>query len=533
MTIFYSHDKEFIIVSGKTFPHKEAIKALGGRFLGHTKEWQVTYNPDRLKQIEELCLGLGGGARHLPGPITVEAPLDSDISFEQENKETVDSKALSVKELYSLAAGAISTAFPYPIWVIGEIQNFQIKAQAIYFNLAEHDGRSSQGTVTVSVNIWPSLFKKIEKSLGNSIAGTLADGLEVRCLCQVSFYRGRGNISLNVIDIDANYLKGALALAREALLKELRAKGLDQANKRLLLVRTPLRIGLLTAEASRAQSDFLHQLEEAAYPGTVIFVPVAVQGETVPKSVCQGMDQLLSQDVDLIVLTRGGGSAADLRWFDDREIAFKIAMSPVPIIAAIGHHDDTCVAEEISFMRRKTPTAAADFIIECFLGVRRNIEQAAELFQARLQRGLLTATEAGTKALQMLQLSATLRLKVNEEALAKQELLLHQLSLDRLLRNDRQLGLIKQNLGLAWERGISRFELDHLRLAGMLNEWDPKPALAKGWTQLLGKKGQVRSVQAIAPGDLIRARVLDGEIIARVENVIENAKIEGSKDVRE
>ncbi len=517
MAIFYSHDSEYIVVSGKTYPYKDRIKALGARFLGDSKAWQIPFHPEKLKAVEDLCVGLGGGA--MPGQepkLQEQSHLDEPVVVQ----EPIEEQAYTVKELYNLIGAAISTAFPVPVWVVGEIQNFQARAQGIYLNLAEEDGKSAQGTVTANANIWPSLFSKIEKSLGGKLSECLSDGLRIRCLCQVNFYRGRGNVSLNIIAIDANYLKGALALAREALLKELRSKGLDQANKKLKLVKTPFRIGLLSAEGSRAQSDFLHQLEEGGFPGEVLFCPVAVQGEGVPKSICRGMDLLVARGCDAIVITRGGGSAADLRWFDSTEIAYKIVQLGIPVIAAIGHHDDYCVAEEIAYLKKKTPTAAADFFIECFLAVRQNCELARETFKNKLSRMLMIALEQENRATQLLHLACSNQLKRRLELLTRQEMLLVQSVWERCGKMDRNLSELFLKLSQNAERILHQWEMRLGKIEQVLAQKNPLPWMAKGWTQLFAPTGKSVKNLADAPiGSEVQARVLDGVLALRVEGI--------------
>ena len=100
-----------------------------------------------------------------------------------------------------------------------------------------------------------------------------------------------------------------------------------------------------------------------------------MQGEYVLPEVVKAIRELDQASCDVIIVTRGGGSAADLRWFDSKEIALSIAHAKTPIIAAIGHHDDVCIAEEVAFRREKTPTAAADFIIHHIQSTREYIDK--------------------------------------------------------------------------------------------------------------------------------------------------------------
>src|SRR5690606_27412899 len=105
------------------------------------------------------------------------------------------------------------------------------------------------------------------------------------------------------------------------------------------------------------------------------------------------INKLCAMNVDVIVITRGGGSAADLRWFDAREVAYAIAGCPIPVVCAIGHHDDQCVAEEIAHTRQKTPTAAAEFILGVFSDTADFIERMAQQLATLLARRLEDALE--------------------------------------------------------------------------------------------------------------------------------------------
>lgn len=111
-----------------------------------------------------------------------------------------------------------------------------------------------------------------------------------------------------------------------------------------------------------------------------------MQGDRVPHDVIKSLNTVFNHDCDLILLSIGGGSAADLRWFDSEEIAVAIANGPIPIIAAIGHHDDTCVAEAVAHTREKTPTAAADRILDIFWDTRSRINECAHTLAVALDR---------------------------------------------------------------------------------------------------------------------------------------------------
>ena len=370
MSIFYHTVDQTIVISGKTYPHRDKIKRAGAKFNGTDKTWVAKLETNILKEIHQICIDLGGGPtggtqvqdHETPPPRTSSTQAKIDLAIENQKSAITD---VTVAELMYKAGIAINQAFPRSIWVIGEIQNLNSRKHGLFLSLAENKSNSSEtASVTVNGTIWGRNLKEIQRKHGmDTINSILEEGLRGRFLCQVSLYKDRGQVTLNIMDIDPDFTKGALALAREALLKELRSQGLDRKNKALQPTMFPLQIGLISADGSRAQSDFLDQLSLYGYPGKTIFYDSQMQGEAVLKTVVHAVRKAINDGCDYIVITRGGGSAADLRWFDSKEVALAVAESPVPIIAAIGHHDDVCIAEEIAFQREKTPTAAADFIL--------------------------------------------------------------------------------------------------------------------------------------------------------------------------
>ena len=294
---------------------------------------------------------------------------------------------LTVAKLLDLLDDNLKLHFPLPVWIVGEIQNIGKKSN-IYFQLAEQQ-KETRRTLTIDAVIWRNQLNSIKVNRGDDF---LQEGVKIRCLCSVNLHRERGSISLHVLDVDSTYTLGQLALERENLLRKIRKQGLENKNKKLKLARLPLKIGLITAENSRAYSDFCHQLEQLAVPAQVFFCPTAMQGEEVLTEVPAAIKNLHA--CDLIVITRGGGSASDLRWFDMEEVAYSIVHSPVPVVAAIGHHDDLCVSEEICFMRQKTPTAAADYLGKLYTDALSLLEECVDQMIAFLQMRHRQANES-------------------------------------------------------------------------------------------------------------------------------------------
>ncbi len=562
MAIYYREVDNNIIISGKTYPYKELIKSFGGNFQRVDKVWTIPSHPDTLAKIQNLCKSVGGGPLRSPSPKAVASQVRTcdDTPKKQERA----SLGMSISELMHQVSLEIQTAFPRAVWILGEIQSLNHRASGYFFQIADSkENGSKSATITANVTFWASNVSSIQKKIKSPLNDLLQEGLKVRLLVQVGFYKDRGILSLNVVDIDPQFTQGALALAREELLKELRSKGLDRKNKALPGTLFPFLIGLLSAENSRAQSDFLDQLKSYGFPGSVLFHPVQMQGENTVEAITTGVRQLVAAQCDYIVITRGGGSNADLRWFDDRKIALAIAQSKVPIIAAIGHHEDICVAEEIAYRREKTPTAAADFIMSCFAQVTERINKARNLIVQLAQRRWSQEQKRMLTLADKLRTDFRQQLSMQNEKTQQISARLHAAGAHRLNRSMHKISQLQYNLQniaqsqvsyqikrtilceAQFQRGVQLHLREHQTLAQRLQyqlrlrsseqlaksahqlqklehaiaSRDPRPWLAKGWTQLVQNGTKITRSNQLDPGKLIYAQLLDAQLLLKLHAI--------------
>jgi exodeoxyribonuclease VII large subunit len=545
LPIFWKTAGERIILLGQTFPHKEAIKALGGRFNGADKTWWVPLNME--SSVAALCEKTGGGPAadptpHKAAPETFASPAsgaddappwrttpDDNGGAGTQARAALSSSptdGLSVSALMELAHRAVSQAFPLPLWVIGEVQGKSLRSGHIFFQLADaKENSSSVGTVTVKATLWAATLRwLVERHGASRIDDVLQDGIRVRMLVRVQLFRDRGQLSLSVEDIDPAWTKGELALAREALLRELRAKGLDQANKRLVLPAFALRIGLISAPGSRAETDFLHQLATGNNPAQIVFWPCSMQGEMVPRDVALAVEGLSAAGCDLIVITRGGGSAADLRWFDAPQVAMSIATCKVPVLAAIGHHEDVCVAEEIAWRREKTPTAAAQFILDWFAQLRQRLDRLLGVCADQLDRRLHETTEIQRSLAPRLHLAATAALGQRDQGLAQLAWTLTRLASEQISRQELSLTHLAGGLHQTATSALSRVAEQISGWALAMARHDPKPWMAAGWTRLQIGTTLIERASDIKTGDHLTARMLDAVVALTVTDVSPHSK---------
>ncbi len=231
------------------------------------------------------------------------------------------------------------------VWVVGEISNLHsARSGHHYFTLKDEDGQMRA-----------ALFR------GNAsrVRFELEEGLELVAGAEVSIYAARGDLQLIIHSLEPRGV-GALQLAFEQLRKRLQAAGLfDQVRKRPIPTH-PRRIGLVTSPTSAALRDVL-KLAGRRFPATPILIsPTLVQGEEAPRQIAEAIERLTRvDDVDVILVVRGGGSLEDLFAFNSEIVAKAIADSSVPIIAGVGHESDTTIADLVADLRAPTPSAAA------------------------------------------------------------------------------------------------------------------------------------------------------------------------------
>jgi exodeoxyribonuclease VII large subunit len=272
----------------------------------------------------------------------------------------------SVSRLNVFIRDVVASGFPSSLWVCGEIQNLdRYKSKAhLFFDLVEKDADSKEIKAKLGVTIWSGVRPKIEALLKKAEnAFELKDGIEVKFSGKVDFYPPYGTLRFVIDNIDPVYTLGKIAQDRQRLIAELEAAGVLARNKARLLGDVPLSIGLISSYDSAAYNDFMHELGQSGFAFRVSFFNAVMQGKNCAPSVCEGLKVMEGlEDLDVVVITRGGGSIAELSAFDSRSIALAIAGSRYPVVTGIGHEINTSIADLAAHTFAKTPTAVAQFL---------------------------------------------------------------------------------------------------------------------------------------------------------------------------
>ena len=286
--------------------------------------------------------------------------------------------------------------FLEPIWIKAEISEIHKNSSGhCYLELIEKD-LANTIIARQKATIWANNYKTLEPYFESKAQTSLQAGLEVLILCHIEMHEVYG-MSLNIVDINAEYTIGRLAIEKEGIIKQLTADGVIDLNRSLVFPDLPQRIAVISSETAAGYEDFVHQLESNSYgyKFSIDLFDARMQGSETEKSVIEAIDNIFENidKYDVLVIIRGGGATTDISAFDSYNIASHIAQFPLPVICGIGHLRDKTILDIVSHTSVKTPTAAAEFIIDCLLRQEDRIDNIAYSVKNRI--GLILEKEKG------------------------------------------------------------------------------------------------------------------------------------------
>ncbi len=433
-------------------------------------------------------------------------------------------KVLTVAELTRAIRGTLETKFG-TVWVQGEISNYKSHPSGHqYFTLK--DQRAAISCVIFRNTLPPD-------------APPLADGAQVQIYGNLTVFEARGQYQLSVQIVQSRGA-GLLQAKFEALKRKLEAEGLFDSARKRPLPRFPRRIGIVTSASGAAIRDVLHVLQRRAPALQILINPVRVQGIGAATEIAVAIRELAApsenwEPLDLIVITRGGGSIEDLWEFNEEIVARAIAASPLPVVSAIGHEVDFTIADFVADLRAPTPSAAAEMIVpdmldllrrvgECSNQLARNLRNFLTHSQTRLRflsektlaRELMSRLRNGQQAIDLARDSI---LRVTARAVEqKRALLVSRLQTMQAHSPARELSVRAERVR-EWQRRLSAgtgeiLEIKRRRFLhaeGILRVLSPDATMRRGYSITTDGAGKViRSLTQTKPKLQIRTRVSDG-----------------------
>ena len=284
---------------------------------------------------------------------------------------------LSLTELQLIIRDSIYLALPDFYWVVAEISEIKLNYSGhCYLELIEKQDDETSVKAKIKAVIWGNRYNFIKSFFESSTGESLREGFKVLVKARIEYHQLYG-ISLVINDIDPAFTIGEMAAKRLLIIKKLEQEGVFGMNKELEFPLIPQRIAIISSRNAAGYSDFINHLNGNSFRYTfyTALFDTVMQGNDTEQSVISALDRIAvnSHLFDMVVIIRGGGSQADLSWFDNYNIAYHVTQFPLPVIAGIGHDKDLSVTDMVASKSLKTPTAAADFIINCVLETENHI----------------------------------------------------------------------------------------------------------------------------------------------------------------
>ena len=412
------------------------------------------------------------------------------------------SRVFTVSELTRSIRGTLETKFG-SVWVQGEISNYKLHPSGHqYFTLKDQRAQ-------ISCVIWRDTIAPPRHPL--------LDGAQVQVYGTVTVFETRGQYQLNVHILQPRGV-GLLQAKFEALKRKLEAEGLFAPERKRLLPKFPRRIGIVTSPSGAAIRDILNVLSRRAPWLQILINPVRVQGTGAAQEIAVAIRELALPNkafasVDLIVITRGGGSMEDLWEFNEEIVARAIFHSAVPIVSAVGHEIDFTISDFVADLRAPTPSAAAELIVPDIIDLQRRIDVCTRALGRQLLNRVRDAQQRLDHARETLQRCLAHKIDSYKRSLLNilRALQPRKLSGELMMRRNRFADLHRRLVACPprlLENAVHRFQ----RIEGILRVLGPDATLRRGYSITMNDHGKIiRTVTAIRPRMKIRTRVSDGE----------------------
>ena len=338
----------------------------------------------------------------------------------------------------------------------------------------------------------------------------------------VTVFEARGQYQLNVQIIQPRGV-GLLQAKFEALKRKLEAEGLFAPERKRPLPKFPHRIGIVTSPSGAAVRDILNVLRRRAPWLQILINPVRVQGTGAAQEIAVAIREFATPNevfapVDLIVVTRGGGSIEDLWEFNEEIVARAIFHSAVPIVSAVGHEIDFTICDFVADLRAPTPSAAAELIVPDVMDLQRQIDRYARTLGSQLLNRVRDAQQRLDHARDTLQRCLAHKIEGYKRGLDEAVRMMQARSPVReLMMRRNHFADLHRRLVACPARLIENARHRFGSIEGILRVLGPDATLRRGYSITMNDRGQIiRTTAVVRPKMKIRTRVSDGEFGSEV-----------------
>jgi len=444
------------------------------------------------------------------------------MSFSVSESLFAQRRPISVSELTLEIKTLIERGFA-DLWVEGEISNFKRHSSGHWYFTLKDSGASIRAACFRMNNYYIRFLPE--------------DGMAVRVRGRLSVYEPRGEYQLLVEFIEPIGI-GALQLAFEQMRNRLAAEGFFDPERKRPLPLLPRKIGVVTSPAGAAIRDILRVLKRRNESIDILIAPARVQGDGAAEEIARSIEMLNEcDDVDVIIIGRGGGSIEDLWAFNEEIVARAIFNSRIPVISAVGHETDFTIADFVADLRAPTPSAAAEQVATArdelcarMQGLATDLRRAMQirLMELRARVSDLTSSRAFSDTRSKLytlsqkldecayRMESALRRNLQNNCARQSEIerRLAAVDLRRILANRKAAAQIYESrLSAAARSALDAARQRFAVAASKLDALSPLSVLIRGYAIVWDEAGEiVKRADQVRSGERLRVKVAEGEI---------------------
>lgn len=431
----------------------------------------------------------------------------------------MENQPLSLFELNALVRKSVKLCLPDEYWVQAELSDVRTNYSGhCYLEFVQKDPRGNSLVAKARGMIWSNIYVMLKPYFERETGQTFTSGIKVLVKVTVDFHELYG-YSLTVVDIDPAYTLGDMARRRKEIIRRLEEEGVLTLNKELEMPLLPQRVAVISSATAAGYGDFCNQLLNNS--DGLVFYPhlfaAVMQGDKIEASVIAALNAIYKEvdRWDVVVIIRGGGATSDLSGFDTYDLAANCTQFPLPIITGIGHERDDTVIDMVSHTRVKTPTAAAEFLINRMRETASDLERYISYFHQTIPERIAHSKERLEQWVARIPSRVQMRLQHERFRQERMAVRMNTAWQTRFLREEYRLRL-EQRLATVIEARLQR-ERHRLQLAqSQVEAASPELLLKRGYSLTLKDGKAVTDASALHPGDVLTTRVAKGEFKSKV-----------------
>ena len=403
---------------------------------------------------------------------------------------------ITLTELQRRVRQSLEERFALPLWVSAEIAEIKVNYSGhCYLELVEKGGDNGVPKAQVRAVIWRSQYPRIAAYFEAETGQRLAAGIRILAKATVNYHEVYG-FSLQLLDVDPSYTLGDMERQRQQTIARLQAEGVWEMNRQQELPAVVQRIAVVSSSRAAGYQDFCNELAKSPYRFSLTLFDAVVQGAAAEESLVDALGRVAEQEAsfDAVAIIRGGGSSSDLNCFNAYRLCNHVAQFPLPVVTGIGHEKDTSVADMVAHTALKTPTAVAAWLVE------RMAQVDGYLAWAGLQLGSSATQITHAAAVELERLGASLTQESARLLLGER---------NRMERAEEYLRSAPADLLRGCDRRLTA-------ASDLLLSYSVDRVLRRGFAVVRRGGEALRSVEGLAPGDLLAITLADGQVQAEV-----------------